>query len=275
MKDRKNYPETSGTEQKAVRQASVGAVLEGYRNSLQRKTKDEGVPLQKKENNTGLPDNLKSGIENLSGHSLDDVKVHYNSAKPAQLQAHAYAQGTNIHIGPGQEKHLPHEAWHVVQQKQGRVRPTMQMKGINVNDDKTLEQEADVMGERAVNLQAGNTIQRLLKNNVSGTQNIQRMISVNGKEYNSQQQITDVMRDIETSCKLSKGDMGRFGKVIRELLQPEVMESFTSYRELYNYLNPVLRLKESVFLQDRFLNDEDALSIIYTEPWEPMNCHNY
>ncbi|MEM7041075.1 MAG: DUF4157 domain-containing protein [Bacteroidota bacterium] len=37
-------------------------------------------------------------------------------------QAHAYDQGTDIHIGPGQEKHLPHEAWHVVQQKQGRVR---------------------------------------------------------------------------------------------------------------------------------------------------------
>ena len=26
----------------------------------------------------------------------------------------------DIHLGPGQEKHLPHEAWHVVQQKQGQ-----------------------------------------------------------------------------------------------------------------------------------------------------------
>ena len=43
-------------------------------------------PIQKKENNTGLPDKLKSGIENLSGYSMDDVKVHYNSPKPAQLQ---------------------------------------------------------------------------------------------------------------------------------------------------------------------------------------------
>jgi hypothetical protein len=25
----------------------------------------------------------------------------------------------DIHIGPGQEKHLAHEAWHTVQQKQG------------------------------------------------------------------------------------------------------------------------------------------------------------
>jgi len=111
--------------------------------------------LQKKEekttNNTGLPDKLKSGIENLSGHSMDNVKVHYNSDKPAQLQAHAYAQGTDIHVAPGQEKHLPHEAWHVVQQKQGRVKPTMQLHGkVNVNDDVGLEKEADVMGTKAL-----------------------------------------------------------------------------------------------------------------------------
>jgi len=76
--------------------------------------------IQKAENNTGLPDNLKAGIENLSGSFMDDVNVHYNSDKPAQLQAHAYAQGTDIHVAPGQEKHLPHEVWHVAQQKQGR-----------------------------------------------------------------------------------------------------------------------------------------------------------
>lgn len=99
-------------------------------------------------NNTGLPDNLKSGIEALSGLSLDHVKVHYNSAQPAQLNALAYAQGSDIHLAPGQEQHLPHEAWHIVQQAQGRVKPTMQMKdGVPVNDDAGLEREADVMGE--------------------------------------------------------------------------------------------------------------------------------
>jgi hypothetical protein len=107
--------------------------------------------VQRKPNETGLPDNLKSGIEGLSGLSMDDVNVHYNSAKPANLQAHAYAQGTDIHIAPGQEEHLPHEAWHVVQQKQGRVRPTMQLKkGIAINDDDGLEKEADMMGAKAL-----------------------------------------------------------------------------------------------------------------------------
>ncbi|GLR17011.1 eCIS core domain-containing protein [Portibacter lacus] len=105
-----------------------------------------------KPNNTGLPNQLKSGIENLSGFSLDDVNVHYNSSKPAQLQAHAYTQGTDIHVAAGQEKHLPHEAWHVVQQKQGRVQATTQMKGIGVNDDAGLEKEADVMGAKAMEM---------------------------------------------------------------------------------------------------------------------------
>ncbi|VAW70025.1 hypothetical protein MNBD_GAMMA10-1042, partial [hydrothermal vent metagenome] len=106
-------------------------------------------PLQKKENNTGLPDKLKSGMENLSGYSLDHVKVHYNSSKPAAVQAHAYAQGSNIHLGSGQEKHLPHELGHVVQQMQGRVKPTTTVAGVSVNDNAGLENEATVMGSRA------------------------------------------------------------------------------------------------------------------------------
>ena len=102
-------------------------------------------------NLTGLPDQIKAGVENLSGISLDDVKVHYNSAKPKELNALAYAQGTDIHVAPGQEKHLPHEAWHIVQQKQGRVQPTVQMKeGVPVNDDAGLEREADLMGAKAL-----------------------------------------------------------------------------------------------------------------------------
>ncbi|WP_082461518.1 eCIS core domain-containing protein [Pedobacter sp. PACM 27299] len=122
---------------------------------VQRKLQDVASAFKQqsvaqKSNRTGLPDQLKSGIENLSGLSMDDVNVHYNSSKPAQLQAHAYAQGTEIHLAAGQEKHLPHEAWHVVQQKQGRVKATVQMKGIGVNNDKTLEHEADVMGAKAI-----------------------------------------------------------------------------------------------------------------------------
>ncbi|WP_217995075.1 DUF4157 domain-containing protein [Methylogaea oryzae] len=96
-----------------------------------------------------MPHQLKAAVENLSGVPLDNVRVHYNSAKPAQLQALAYTQGTDIYIGPGQERQVAHEAWHVVQQAEGRVQATRQMKGkIPLNDDPRLEREADEMGAR-------------------------------------------------------------------------------------------------------------------------------
>jgi hypothetical protein len=160
--------------------------LQGKVSTVQRVEEEE--PLQKKlastapiqrekaPNNTGLPDNLKSGIESLSGVSMDNVKVHYNSSQPAQLNALAYAQGTDIHVAPGQEQHLPHEAWHVVQQARGRVKPTMQMKeGVPVNDDKALEHEADVMGAKAMAGLKPDT----LAHDISGI--TQKMPSAHGK----------------------------------------------------------------------------------------------
>ncbi len=156
--------------------------------SLQQKPAATGLALpavpalQKKENDTGLPDNLKSGVENLSGYSMDDVKVHYNSDKPSQLNALAYAQGTDIHVASGQEKHLPHEAWHVAQQKQGRVKATMQMKGdIPVNDDEGLEKEADIMGEKAAAVQA-DALPPVTGNAAVQQKTVQRMIVV-GSEF--------------------------------------------------------------------------------------------
>ena len=97
-------------------------------------------------NNTGLPDKLKINAEALSGYSLDDVKVHFNSSKPSEVNALAYAQGNDIHLGPGQEKHLPHETWHIVQQKQGRVKANTQFGNLAGNDEVGLEREADRMG---------------------------------------------------------------------------------------------------------------------------------
>lgn len=147
--------------QRTLQSQIANPVLQFIKEEEPLQAKFEGEPVQFEvvdkapslPNNTGLPDHLKSGIENLSGYSMDDVKVHYNSDKPAQLQAHAYAQGADIHIASGQEKYLSHEAWHVVQQKQGRVSPTLQMKqGVDINDDASLEKEADIMGARSLHI---------------------------------------------------------------------------------------------------------------------------
>ncbi len=127
---------------------------------VQRQAEEEeplqGKAVQREEapNRTGMPDALKSGIESLSGMDMSEVRVHGGSAKPAAVGALAYAQGNDIHLGPGQERHLAHEAWHVVQQRQGRVRPTTQAKGVAINDDPALEQEADAMGAKALQRRA-------------------------------------------------------------------------------------------------------------------------
>lgn len=94
----------------------------------------------------GLPDSLKSSLEAMSGLAMENVQIHRNSPQPAELGAAAYTRGSEIHVEPGHYRHLPHEAWHVVQQKQGRVRATAQTKGLSINDDGGLEEEADRMG---------------------------------------------------------------------------------------------------------------------------------
>ncbi|MFN8529067.1 MAG: DUF4157 domain-containing protein [Anaerolineae bacterium] len=96
-----------------------------------------------------LPEDLRTGIESLSGVAMDDVNVHYDSVEPKAINALAYAQGSDIYLGSEQEAHLPHEAWHVVQQKQGRASATTQHMGQALNDESTLEAEADSMGDRA------------------------------------------------------------------------------------------------------------------------------
>ena len=53
-----------------------------------------------KPNLTGIPTQMKLDFEQRSGLSFDDVRVHYNSDKPAQLQALAYTQGTQVYLPP-------------------------------------------------------------------------------------------------------------------------------------------------------------------------------
>lgn len=98
-------------------------------------------------NHTGIPLGIQERFESMAGLDLDDVKVHYNSDKPEQLQALAYTQGNQIYIAPGQEKHLEHELGHVIQQKQGKVKPTGSIGGLPLNDDADLERAANLLDD--------------------------------------------------------------------------------------------------------------------------------
>ncbi|MFZ6721840.1 DUF4157 domain-containing protein [Undibacterium sp. Ji49W] len=202
----------------AVQLKTMQAMLDGHESTdepLQARLADQGKAQlagqsEPRANNTGLPNQLKAGIESLSGMSMDHVQVNYNSDKPAQLNAHAYAQGSEIHVAPGQEQHLPHEAWHVVQQAQGRVRPTMQMKvGVPVNDDAGLEAEADVMGQKALGV--GASVQRAgIASAASGpNQNpLSDMASIQRKTYLANED-QNIYADDKLGTELTYlGDMG-------------------------------------------------------------------
>lgn len=81
--------------------------------------------------------------------------MHYNSPKPAEVGAHAYTEGLEVYIAPGQEEHLAHELWHVIQQLQGRVKATGMVEGNPLNEQPTLELEATQKGNQAKNGQTG------------------------------------------------------------------------------------------------------------------------
>jgi len=123
---------------------------------IQGKFQPASLPVQKKENQTGLPDHVKDRVESSFNTDFSDVRVHADSGKATQVGALAYTQGSDIHFAPGQfspdsgagRQLLGHELAHVVQQRQGRVQPTTEVNGMPVNDNASLEQEADSLGRK-------------------------------------------------------------------------------------------------------------------------------
>ena len=141
----------------------------GFANELKSMTKNASWEEAKTGAATSLPDSMKTNMEQMGGVDLSDVKVFPNSEKPAQLKADAYAQGNEIHLSNGQ--HLGHEAWHVVQQKQGRVTPTIQANnGAQINADPALEKEADDMGAKAIQMKSTRGDSKLPSKNMPPTQ---------------------------------------------------------------------------------------------------------
>jgi hypothetical protein len=151
---------------------------QGLKSTVQKK---EPEKMSAYLNQTGIPDEMKTRFENLSGFSFDDVRVHYNSDKPAQLQSLAYTQGNQVYVAPGHEKHLGHELGHVVQQKHGVVRPTIFVNNHGINNTAGMETEADhlagsiqfratsnhILSAQGKDSRYTNTIQRLAINDTA------------------------------------------------------------------------------------------------------------
>lgn len=144
------------------------------------------APISVKPNNTGISLQRKERVENLSGFSFDDVKVHYNSSKPTQLQTLAYPLRNKADTAPGQEKYLEHELGHVVQQKQRVIHPNAYLNGTPTNKDSQLEKnavsltlkkrEAANIGVSVVQMGGFEELYRQLFNNPKKTGEIPRII---------------------------------------------------------------------------------------------------
>ncbi len=93
-------------------------------------------------------------IQERDIYDFSDVRVHKESVSAVKLGALAYTQGDDIHFAPGQYKPhtnegkmiINHELGHVIQQRQGFVRPTRTIHGTPVNDNHILESEAARLG---------------------------------------------------------------------------------------------------------------------------------
>jgi len=161
------YEHVQPTNKTDISRKETSVISRSVNNNTSTKVKSPGLSHSV----TGAPDNMMAGIEASTGIPMDDVRVHYNSDKPAQLNAKAFTKGSDIHIAPGQESSLGHELGHVVQQKQGRVKPTLQFKGVDINDDLALEREADEIAKKATQFYpnaTGEYIQFLRTNQYSG-----------------------------------------------------------------------------------------------------------
>ena len=107
----------------------------------------------------GIPEPVRTQMENALQTDFSDVSITPNSSKASQMEALAYTQGNKIHFAPGMYnpssqtgmKLLGHELTHVIQQREGRVNVTHRFNGNPLNMNPLLENEADHLGNTAVN----------------------------------------------------------------------------------------------------------------------------
>lgn len=113
-------------------------------------------PVQRKRNNN-LPEDLQTKMEDSFGQDFSGVKIQKDSQEAVNLNALAFTEGDSIHFAPGKfdpssesgQELIGHELTHVVQQRSGVVKPSIQNKGKSINKDRKLEREADIFGQIA------------------------------------------------------------------------------------------------------------------------------
>ena len=154
--------------------------------------------------NDSLPRDLQVNMENAFGADFSNVKIHKNSRQATELNALAFTQGEKIHFAPGEfnpNSHsgrnlIGHEITHVMQQRNGIVNPTAVLgKGISLNNDQGLENEADSFGRKAtkgININKYHSASLGIRNSIRSS--VQAKSNV-------------IQRDIKGSQNLKRGKM--------------------------------------------------------------------
>ena len=139
--------EEESIQKKAIQRAATDA-----EDTLQ--TKEEPVATA---NGDKLPKGTQQQMEQALGGDFSQVKIHQNSQQAEKVNAQAFTQGSDVHFAPGKynpasnagQELLGHELAHVMQQREGRVQANTTVAGMPVNDNRGLEQEADLLGAKA------------------------------------------------------------------------------------------------------------------------------
>lgn len=154
------------------------------------KSKDDGNQFSPpKSTNTGtkkIPKTLQSNLETSLGQDFSNVTIHTNSSQAVQMNATAYTQNEQIHFAPGAfnpnatqgQDLIGHEFVHIAQQRAGVVQPTHTLqKGVAVNNNNSLESEADTLGKQAIK---GETISKYKGKQANATETVQRKLQIQG-----------------------------------------------------------------------------------------------
>lgn len=101
----------------------------------------------------GISHSENNAVKELSGGKVDlhesGAKVETTSSSDSRLKsvgARSMAVQGQAIVGDSRDR--GHEIWHLAQQEMGQVQPTTEINGTPVNDDKGLENDADVKGAK-------------------------------------------------------------------------------------------------------------------------------
>jgi hypothetical protein len=110
--------------------------------------------VQKKEAQTDLSVGLDEGVDKISNETRNEADAPYNPNRTARWLDKVSSTGYYPRIQPRQTGHWHQEPRHRVPERLIRYKPAVQMKGVNINDDTALKDEATRMGNKESQIHA-------------------------------------------------------------------------------------------------------------------------